>query len=80
MSAITIKNIPESLYDQLKMAAKQHHRSINSELIVCLEKIFTPQTISTEEHIDGARRIRNRLTQFKVTEEDMQEMKADGRK
>lgn len=36
MASLTIKNIPDKLYQQLKHAANTHHRSINSELIVCI--------------------------------------------
>ena len=43
MPALTIKNIPESLYQQLKNAAELHRRSINSEVIVCLEKNLSRQ-------------------------------------
>ena len=32
MANLTLKNIPNELYDCLKEAASQHHRSINSEL------------------------------------------------
>jgi plasmid stability protein len=32
MPALTVKNIPDDLYDHLKVSAKAHHRSINSEL------------------------------------------------
>ncbi|MCQ8103334.1 Arc family DNA-binding protein, partial [Methylomonas sp. SURF-2] len=40
MPALTIKNIPDSLYEQLKSAAELHRRSINSEVLVCLEKVL----------------------------------------
>ena len=38
MPAITVKNIPDDLYENLKLAAQVNHRSINSEIIACLEK------------------------------------------
>jgi plasmid stability protein len=38
MATITLKNIPEELYDRLKYFAKLHHRSLNSEIIYMLEK------------------------------------------
>jgi antitoxin FitA len=37
MANVTIKNIPDELYEQLKQRAALHRRSINSEVIVCLE-------------------------------------------
>ena len=48
MPALTIKNIPEDLYNELKLVAEQHHRSINSEVIVCLKRTLLPKKISPE--------------------------------
>lgn len=38
-TSITLKNIPEPVYQRIKLAAKRHHRSMNSEIIACLEQI-----------------------------------------
>jgi antitoxin FitA len=38
MATITLKNIPNSLFERLKALAKIRHRSLNSEIIYCLEK------------------------------------------
>lgn len=38
MATITLKNIPETLYQRLKYFAKLHHRSLNSEIIYSLER------------------------------------------
>lgn len=38
MATITLKNIPDRLYQRLKYFAKVHHRSLNSEIIFNLEK------------------------------------------
>ena len=38
MATLTIKNIPDELYRQLKKTAEQHRRSLNREVIVCLER------------------------------------------
>lgn len=34
---LTLKNIPDAMYDRLKLAAELHRRSLNSKAIVCLE-------------------------------------------
>ncbi len=80
MPAITIKNIPDDLYNQLKLAAEQHRRSINSELIACVEKALSPNKISAQEHIAGARRIRQRLGNFSVTPDDLDVARNTGRR
>lgn len=38
MATITLKNIPDRLYERLKYFAKLRHRSLNSEVIFILEK------------------------------------------
>lgn len=38
MATITLKNIPDTLYERLKYFAKLRHRSLNSEIIYNLEK------------------------------------------
>jgi plasmid stability protein len=34
--ALTLKAIPDDLYERLKVAAKMHRRGLTSEAIVCL--------------------------------------------
>jgi plasmid stability protein len=79
MPAITVKNIPDNLYSQLKQSAKMHHRSINSELIVCLEKVLIPQKLSKHGLLAKARSMRTRFDDFKVTNEDLNKAKSAGR-
>ena len=38
MASITLKNIPDALYERLKYFAKRRHRSLNSEIIYNLER------------------------------------------
>lgn len=38
MATVTLKNIPDRLYERLKYFAKLRHRSLNSEIIFTLEK------------------------------------------
>jgi len=71
MSAtITLKNIPDSIYDSLKQAADAHHRSINSEAISCLERVLLPSRTGQEERMARARQIRTSLNpkQFKAAD------------
>ena len=58
MAAITIKNIPEDLYRRLRHAAEIHHRSINGELIHCLEVTLKPQQIPVARRLERIRRLR----------------------
>jgi plasmid stability protein len=57
-ATITVKNIPDVVYDRLRASAGSHHRSINSELIACLERVLLPRRIEPEERIARARQLR----------------------
>lgn len=79
MATVTFKNIPDELYDKLKAAAKLHHRSINGELINCLEKALMPRSLTPEEWL---RRIDELRTTFKgppMTTEEIEEAINEGR-
>ena len=70
-ATITLKNIPDEIYDSLKQAAHAHHRSINSEAIACLERILLPSKIGHDEHLARARQIRQTLASKKFKEADI---------
>jgi plasmid stability protein len=72
MPAITVKNIPDELYEKLKEAASNHHRSLNSELIYCLETVLAPQRISALERIRAAREVRPKIGADRVSCEEIQ--------
>ena len=79
MASITLKNIPDDLYDRLKVAARAHHRSINSELIHCLEKALKPCPVSPEERLERLRRMRPDIPQSAVSPEEIQQAIDKGR-
>jgi len=58
MASITIKNIPDALYEKLKLSASIKHRSINSEMINCLESILMPKRVPIGKRLQRAKRIR----------------------
>jgi hypothetical protein len=41
-ATITVKNIPDELYDLLKQSAEANHHSINSEIIVLSSNAYAP--------------------------------------
>jgi len=79
MPALTIKNIPDPLYNRLKEAAKAHRRSLNSELIHSLEKLFLPKRITASEHIERARHLRRGINADLIDIEDIQRAINEGR-
>ncbi|PSO47836.1 MAG: DNA-binding protein [Cyanobacteria bacterium SW_9_44_58] len=58
-STITLKNIPDEIYERLKQSAQANHRSINSEIIACLEKTLLSAPVNREERLMRARQLRN---------------------
>lgn len=76
---ITLKNIPEDIYDSLRSAALAHHRSLNSEIIACLERVLVPTRIDNEAHLAEARRIRNGLAGKKFRMADIEKAINQGR-
>jgi antitoxin FitA len=79
MATVTFKNIPDDLYEQLKQAANAHHRSVNSELIYCLEKTFKPTRISATELAEKALRLRSQVDAKKVDIDQINEAINQGR-
>jgi antitoxin FitA len=61
-TSITLKNIPEPVYRRIKLAAKRHHRSMNSEIIACLEQALAPQAVDLEARLEAARKLRGQYT------------------
>ncbi len=77
-TTLTLKNIPDDVYERLKVSAELHRRSLNSEAIVCLETVLTPTRISPAERLNRARLLRAGLsTKFRVR--DIDALKKDGR-
>jgi plasmid stability protein len=61
-TTLTLKNIPDEVYERLKMAAEMHRRSLNSEAIVCLETVLAPSRVAPAERLARARQLRAGLT------------------
>ena len=60
-TSITLKNIPEPIYQRIKLAAKRHHRSMNNEIIACLEQVLVPRPVDLETRLGRARRLRDQF-------------------
>lgn len=78
MATVTIKNIPDDICKLLKIRAKAHKRSVNSEIILCLEQIVRSRKIDPHEYIEQVRQLRNSL-RFIADAETIDEVKRAGR-
>lgn len=58
MLAITLKNIPDELLARLKQRARAHRRSLNSEVICCLETVVRPTRLAPAARVERLRDLR----------------------
>ncbi len=78
-TTLTLKNIPDDVYERLKAAAAAHRRSLNSEAIVCLETVLKPVRVSPGERLERVRRLRAELEGVEFLADDIDAMKRWGR-
>lgn len=79
MPALTVKNIPDSLYEQLKSAAELHRRSINSEVLVCLEKVLVAKKTNTKDRLQRIEKLRASIKPNLITADDIDQAIENGR-
>jgi plasmid stability protein len=78
-TTLTLKNIPDSVYERLKSAAEMHRRSLNSEAIVCLEAVLLPTKLAPSERLARAREMRAALPKQRFSHNDIDTAKREGR-
>lgn len=78
-TTLTLKNIPDALYDRLKLAAEAHRRSLNGEVIVCLESVLLPARATPGERLARARELRAALPLGTFSAADIAAAKREGR-
>ena len=80
MVTITIKNIPEGLYERIKLQAKANRRSVNSEIISIFEQAVPNRTpMDAKEILERARKIRELTADYTATAEEIDRWKKEGR-
>ncbi|WP_345536024.1 FitA-like ribbon-helix-helix domain-containing protein [Variovorax defluvii] len=78
-TTLTLKNIPDAVYDRLKLSAEAHRRSMNSEAIVCLEAALRLDKVAPAERLARARQLRAVLPKSKFRARDIDALKREGR-
>lgn len=78
-TTLTLKNIPDEVYERLKAAAERHRRSLSNEAIVCLETVLAPVRIFPGERLARARQLRAALGTQKFHARDIDQAKRQGR-
>jgi len=82
MATLTIKNVPRKLHQRLKLNAAAHRRSMNSEVIACLEETLADKRPDPEKFLAEVREARERIARESglfVTDEFLREARNWGR-
>jgi antitoxin FitA len=79
MPTITVKNIPADIYEKLKKSAETSRRSINSEIIVCIERAVRSQPINPDLFLTHARKLRSKTSSHPITDDEFNQAKTAGR-
>jgi hypothetical protein len=79
MPSLTLKNIPDELYALLKQSAEMNRRSLNSEILVCIEKSVRSRRLSTQELLPRARQLRELTADYRIGDEELTAAKRQGR-
>ena len=79
MPTVTVKNIPADLYDGLKQLAAANRRSINSEVIACIEQAVQGRKLDPDTLLVNARALREKTSDYKISDEEFNQAKSAGR-
>jgi len=79
MTSLIINQIPDELYAMLKQSAHLHQRSVNSELIHCLESTLMPVPLSAPQLAEAAQTLRSRVTGPLLTEAEISQARSQRR-
>ena len=78
MVTFTLKNIPNTLHRQLKKQARVHHRSLNSEMLACLEKVAESAAVNIDALLKHAYSVRQQISGH-LTNKELRSLKDKGR-
>lgn len=78
MANLTVKDLPDALYEKLKQQARAHRRSIASETTVILERALGERATPEGELLRRAQRLRETTPAY-LSEADRREAVRRGR-
>lgn len=79
MPTLTIKGLPDPLYRRLKQQAEAHRRSLNGEIIVCLERALGAARPELRVWLAQARALRERLRGRLLSDRQLRAARGAGR-
>jgi hypothetical protein len=79
MPAITIKNIPSDLYEQIRKSALMNYRSINGEILYRLHHSLGHKPIEPDILIQRITNLQKKIKLPKLTTDLLDKAKTEGR-
>jgi len=79
MAALTIRNIPDDLYQDLKEHAAKHQRSLNKEVVMMLERTMGRKNADAMEWLKDVDALRDSLNITPLTDKMINQAKNEGR-
>ena len=79
MPTLTIKGLPDAVYERLKEQADAHRRSLNGEIIVCLERATSATPVDPAAWLARARTFREGLNIRPLTDAELRAARRAGR-
>lgn len=80
MRTLTIKNIPDELYEKLKERAKANHRSISDEVLFIIQLSFSQKMPEKADTLlEGPGRVREVTAENPITADGIEEAINEGR-
>jgi plasmid stability protein len=79
MANLTIKNVPGPVLRRLKARAATHRRSLNLEVIACLEALVQSAPVDPDALLARVREIRQKPARTRLTDRVLTRLKTAGR-
>ena len=79
MPTMTIKNVPDDLYEKLKESAQEHGRSINNEVIFCIKRALRGGRIDPEAFLARMEALDKGISLPPLTDEILRTANEEGR-
>ncbi len=78
MKTLTLKSLPDTLHAKLQARAREHGRSLNSEVMACLASAVGSSVVDPDALLVRSRGLRTHV-RGKLTDRELAAMKSTGR-
>ena len=79
MTTLTVRNIPDDLYERLKAAAENNRRSINGEILYRMERSLRAERVPTRELLPRIQRLHATFGDLELTVGQLDRAKRESR-